>query len=323
MPDNLDELLTDLAREAGGSVRVPPAGTVRRRGARRGARRCLTASVLAVVLAGAAVGTAEAMIVPHGGPRAPVVGGTPSAGRRSALPSPGVPSVSASGVPHPSSSAPTGGPPASVGTEPSFSALVGQWKPADGMGRYLVIYPDGVLGIGQAGGQGQPLCAGRVLTPSNGTYPISVACSDYGTSGLSLSVDAGQLMLHVAATSGHPAWHVAWVRAQTWSTSQVNRTATLPPWLVATWVMGGNPTYETFTVAADGTVTWSLEDQQGRVTHGTATIEPLPDGTFRVHTATGTPAFNGIWQFAHLVDGQLQVIGGYGPNAFDLSVVSR
>ena len=50
----------------------------------------MTASVLAVVLAGAAVGTAEAMIVPHGGPSAPVVGGTPSAGRHSALPSPGV-----------------------------------------------------------------------------------------------------------------------------------------------------------------------------------------------------------------------------------------
>ena len=79
----------------------------------------------------------------------------------------------------------------------------------------------------------------------------------------------------------------------------------------------GSPSYETFTVAADGTVTWSLENQQGGYTRGTATIEPLADGTFRVHTATGSPAVNGIWQFAHLIDGQLQVIGGYGPVAFD------
>jgi hypothetical protein len=190
------------------------------------------------------------------------------------------------------------------------------------MGRYLIVYPDGALGIGQAGGRGQPLCAGRVHAPSNGMYPISVACSDYGTSGLSLSVDAGGLTLHIAATSGHPAQHVTWVRVQTWQTVPGNGTATLPPWLVATWVMGGNPSYETFTVAADGTVTWSLKDQQGHSTHGTATIEPLSDGTFRVYTVIGMPAVNGIWQFAHLIDGQLQVIGGYGPNAFDFDVVS-
>jgi len=204
-----------------------------------------------------------------------------------------------------------------------FSALVGQWKPADGTQRYLIVYPDGVLGIGQAGGQGQPLCAGQVHVPSNGAYPISVACSDYGTSGLSLSVETGKLTLNVAATSGRPAQHVSWVRAQTWSTVPGNGTATLPPWLVATWVMNSNPSYETFTVAADGTVTWSLQNQQGGYTHGTGTIEPLPDGTLRVHTTTGTPAVNGIWQFAHLIDDQLQVIGGYGPNDFDFDVVNR
>jgi len=53
-------------------------------------------------------------------------------------------------------------------------------------------------------------------------------------------------------------------------------------------------------------------------THGTGTLEPLPDGTFRVHTTTGTPAADGIRQFARLIDGHLQVIGGYGPNEFDV-----
>ena len=321
MPDNLDELLTQLARKAGASVPVPSAAAVRDRGARRTARRRLTASVLAVILLGAAVGTAEAMIVPRDGAHAPVLGGTPSAGRQSALASSDAPSPSASGVLRSSPSAPAGQPPASASTEPSFSGLVGQWKLADGTQRYLAIYPDGVLGIGQAGGRGQPLCAGRVYAPSNGIYPISVACSDYGISGLSLSVESGRLVLNIAATSG-PAQHVTWVRAQTSSTVPGNGTATLPPWLVATWVMSGNPSYETFTVAADGTVTWSLRNQQGGYTHGTAAIEPLSDGTFRVHTAFGTPVVNGIWQFAHLIDGQLQVIGGYGPNAFDLDVVS-
>lgn len=322
MSDNLDELLTDLAQKAGGSVPVPSAVAVRLRGARRSTRRRLTASALALVLLGAAVGTAEAMILPRSGAQAPVLGGTPSAGRHSALPSPGAPSVSPSGVPHSGPSASAGQPSASASTEPSFSGLVGQWKPADGVLRYLVVYPDGVLGIGQAGGQGQPLCAGLVHAPLHGMYAISVACSDYGTSGLSLSVDADRLTLHIPATSGHQAYQVAWVHAQSWSTAPGAGTAALPPWLVATWVMGSNPSYETFTVATDGTVTWSLEGQQGGYMHGTATIEPLPDGSFRAHAMFGKPAVDGIWQFAHTIDGHLEVIGSYGPIMFDSDVVS-
>jgi hypothetical protein len=92
----------------------------------------------------------------------------------------------------------------------------------------------------------------------------------------------------------------------------------LPPWLVGTWVFDDNPAYETFTVAVDGTVTWTLEKQLGGSTHGTATVEVLGNGTFRVHTVTGMPGFDGFWEFSHDVDGELGVIGGYGPDNFHL-----
>lgn len=324
MPDILDDLLADLAREAGGSVPVPDPGAVRRRGARRTTRRRLTASVLALVLVGAVVGTAEAVIVPRNA-SAPIGAGTSSAARHSALPSPGAPSASMSPPPPSGAGSPsesgvlTSTPSNSDGIAAQFDALVGQWKPATGIGRYLIVYPDGVLGIGQAGGLGQPLCGGQVHALSGGVYPITVACSDYGTSGLSLSVDAGTgaLTLNEAATATSSAYHLHWVRAQSSSAVADSGADILPPGMSGTWALSNNPAYETFTIASNGTVTWSRQNQVSGSTHGTATMERLADDTFRVHTSTGTPAYNGFWQFAYLEDGTLQVIGGYGPDEFD------
>jgi hypothetical protein len=274
---------------------------------------------MALVLVGAAVGTSAAVMGPQDVAHVPVVRMKGQTALPTDTATPAAPSTSASASASGSSpsgaSTPANQPSASAAPIP-FSALVGQWKPADGTERYLIIYPDRVLGIGQAGSQGEPLCAGRVQAFSAGVYPISVACSDYGTSGLSLSVGVGQLTLHVASANGQPAQTVAWVRAQLSNTVHVAGPGTVPPWLVATWGLVSNPSYESFTVAADGTVSWSMANQLGTV-RGTAVIEPLSDGTIRVHTSFGAPAVDGFWQFAHTIDGHLQVIGAYGPNEFD------
>jgi hypothetical protein len=175
------------------------------------------------------------------------------------------------------------------------------------------------MGIGQAGGNEYPLCAGRVQPPVNGAYPITVACSDYGTNGLSMTVADGTLSLHVPASAGSPAYTIAWVpAAATMQAAPPSQSGnTVPAWLVGTWQ--GPYDYESFTVTSTGAVTWSLLDQLGNTVTGSGTLESMPGGTYLINTNIGSPPVAAFWQLTHLIDGQLEVVGGYGPQAFTLS----
>src|SRR5580692_6951635 len=61
-----------------------------------------------------------------------------------------------------------------------YAALAGQWKQTDGAGEALYIYPDGMIGIGQASGAYDPLCAGQIQPPVNGAYRFTAPCGILG-----------------------------------------------------------------------------------------------------------------------------------------------
>ena len=332
MPDDLDDMLSGLARAVGANVQPPPGERLRQRSARHLARRRVTASVLAVGLVGLAGGTA-AVVASNRGAGAPVTSN--SATRTSAGPAPSI-SVSPAPSPDGSATASTSSPtasttpdstiPASGTTGPaappntsastssgsgtvSLSALVGLWKPADGEERALVVLPDGDIGMGQAGGQFYPMCAGQLGTESDGSFPVNVACSDWGTSGLTLSVAGADLVLHVPATGGGPSTQVTWVRVSEPATLPADGTA-LPSWLIGNWGDAGDPAGETFDISADGTMTWTLVTQSGQTQSGTARVYAVGDGQYTASTTIGGDGE--LWVFAGLDNGQLLDIGGYG-----------
>lgn len=321
MPENVDDRLSGLARAVGASVRPPSGAAVRRRAARQTARRRVTVSVLAVSLVGG-VGAAAAVLAPSGGTPSPsTTVGSPTA------------SAPAAPTPPPSSASPTESSPSASSTPNStlggststpggtadsipFARLEGVWMPADGEERALVVLSDGEIGIGQAGGKGYPMCAGRVGSESDGSFPITVACSDWGTSGLRLTVRGSDLVLEVPASGSSPATEVDWVEQNESITVQGGAGSGVPSWLVGNWALSGDPAYQTFTIAADGQAEWTLETQSGQVRDGTATITSA-GGDYVVRTTIGGDSE--FWVFSHLVDGELQVVGGYGLQVFTLT----
>ena len=171
------------------------------------------------------------------------------------------------------------------------------------------MLPNDVIGIGQAGGDRYPMCAGTLGTESDGSFPVSVACSDWGTSGLSLSVSGSELLLHAPATGGGPASNAAWGRVSEPATLPGDGSA-LPSWLIGNWALTGHPTYETFDISADGSMTWTLMTQLGQTQTGTATVTAVGNGQYMARTTLGGDA--ALWVFAGLDNGHLQDIGGYG-----------
>jgi len=207
------------------------------------------------------------------------------------------------------SSPATSSAPASTASS-GYGALAGLWKQADGAAESLFIYPDGVLGVGEGAGANDPLCAGQLQPGVNGAYPFTAGCGIM-TSG-TITVANGTLTVHLPGSAGT----VTWVPASTAGEVQSAQNGNAPPaWLVGTWSDGS----ESFKVASTGVVTWSFTNQQGKATSGTGTIEAEPAGTFRSVTTFGSPPVAGFWPIAHLIDGQLAVIGGEGLRTFSLS----
>ena len=331
MPDDFDDMLSGLARAVGASVQPPQGQGLRQRSARRLVRRRVTASVLAVGLVGLAGGTAAVLASPHGDASAPAAPTT--AARTSASPTPSAdpsaipttanptapPTTPNSTTPVPGTTSPAAPPNTSTSTSATTSSgsstvplsdLVGLWKPADGEERALVVLPNDVIGIGQAGGDRYPMCAGTLGTESDGSFPVSVACSDWGTSGLNLSLSGADLVLHVPAANGSPSTQVTWVRVSEPATLPAGDGNTLPSWLIGNWAVTGHPTYETFDISAGGSMKWTLMTQSGQTRSGTATVDSVGNGQYIAWTMIGGD--DEIWVFAGLDNGHLQDIGGYG-----------
>lgn len=320
---DLDDLLAGIARVAGAHSPLPDPAAVRRLGTRRTARRRVVVSVVALALiTGGAIATAGL---------GPAGSSTPS-GKSSATPPPpsisspsALPTYSESSSPSGSeSSEPTSGTatppgaqdPAVEAQAPPLDELIGIWQPADGMDRSLVIDSDGVLGIGQAGGEEYPMCAGRLEAAVGDSYPITVACSDYGTQGLTIGMDGiGDLTLNVPASSGDSAYTVAWVRTNLGGLVPNGVGSPVPTFLVGTWDSANSD--ESFTVTASGSVTWTAETQLGGQASMTGSVVQLADGTIRIMTSDGSLAE--FWQVGRDLDGHITVDGGYGPGSFTLA----
>jgi hypothetical protein len=152
VPESFDGMLEELADAAAAGVALPDVADVRRRARQRTVHRRMTASALAFALL-CVSGVAGAAI--DGRLRPP--------GKVSAASAPGV-SVAPLGTGS-AAGTPTSTPSASAGAGSSYAAAyAGVWagKPPDS---YLVVFPDGVMGLSQGGGF--PLCYGQALATSS------------------------------------------------------------------------------------------------------------------------------------------------------------
>jgi hypothetical protein len=169
VPESFDGMLEELADAAAAGITMPDLAEVRRRARQRTVHRRLTASGLAFALlcvsgvAGVAIdvrlrppGKISAVSAP-GATAAPL--GTGSA--------PGTPTPTPTPKPTPSASA--------GADSPYAAAYAGVWdgKPDS----YLVVFPDGVMGLSQ--GSGFPLCYGQAV----GTSSASPAANSTATAG--------------------------------------------------------------------------------------------------------------------------------------------
>jgi hypothetical protein len=337
MHDDFDDMLSGLARAVGSNVQPPPGQNLRQRSARHVARRRMTASVLTVALVGLA-GSAAAIVVSNGNAHKPSTSNTTSHTPTGHAPSTSVsptPSTSRTASPNPSGStaqttpgsanqgigttspaAPpnTGATNTSGSDTPAWTQLEGLWKPADGEERALVVLASGDVGIGQAGGVFYPMCYSVIGMESDGAFPLTMDCGDWGTSGLSLSLSGADLILHVPAANGSPATQVTWVRVPTPAVLPGDGIA-MPSWLIGSWADSGDPAGETFAISAHGNLSWTLVTQSGQTESGTGTVDAIGNGQYIGWTTLGGD--NEFWVFSGLDSGQMQVISGYATLYFN------
>lgn len=167
MPESFDSMLAELADAAGGSVALPDLAAVHRRAGQRTVRRRMTASAIAFALlcvtgvAGAAIDGRFGRPGGVNAASAPSVSSEPSAGTAGAT------GAAGSATPTPSGTASS-----AAGAQPD-SSFVGVWETSPAQDGYLLVFPDGVVGLSEAGGAS--LCYGRV---SDTRTAAQVAASD-------------------------------------------------------------------------------------------------------------------------------------------------
>jgi hypothetical protein len=313
MPDNFGQTLKEGSTRFADTVNPGPVGNVRARGDQRRRRTAAAASVaVAAVIIAAGAGGVYALGQSGGGNPAPVTSVTTPAPTSSPTGSP-----SSTPTIRPTlggGSTRTASPPASRTAPAStaasgYSELAGQWKQTDGAGEALYVFPDGVIGFGEASGAYYPLCAGELRPAVNGvhpaTYPFTAACGP-ATSG-TMTFAEGTLTIHIPGDTGP---------ADTWVPVEDTGPTSLPPsWLFlgGTWtITAGDGGDESFTVAKSGAVTWSLVTQQGQTVRGAGTLQVVAGGGYRIATSFGSPSVAGVWPIVHEADGQAIVIGGMG-----------
>jgi len=168
MPESFDSMLAELADAAGGSVALPDLAAVRRRAGQRTVRRRMTASAIAFALL-CVTGVAGAAIDGRfGRPSGVNTASAPSGSSAGATGTPG------SATPSPSATASSG---AAEGTDGSF---VGVWENSAARGGYLMVFPDGVVGLSETGGAS--LCYGRVSSGLTASQTAAVKAQDAANS---------------------------------------------------------------------------------------------------------------------------------------------
>jgi hypothetical protein len=207
MPESFDGMLADLADVAAAAIPLPDVASVRRRARERKAHRRMAVSALALVLLGTCGGTLAAVsgrFMPK--PRSEI--GAVAPGSTAAVSSAGTSSPGPGGrsaTPTPDASA--------AGSTAAYKDVAGVWQPVGG-GEYLIVFPDGEVGLGQKGAW--QLCDGHLggLVAGDAFTVDQLACSDYGTTGLTLRavIPGKELALAVPSGSGQTAYTVQYQR---------------------------------------------------------------------------------------------------------------
>jgi hypothetical protein len=183
MPESFDGMLAELADAAGQTVALPDLAAVRRRAGQRTVRRRMTASALAF-----------ALLCVSGVAGAAIDGRLGRPNHVNALSAPGASSAAAgaSGTasPAPEATASSGAAVLSAGS------FVGVWKTAAAQGDYLMVFPDGVVGLNQTDGS---MCYGQVAIESSASQAASVASAKAAG-----NADAGTGLLSAATPTATP-----------------------------------------------------------------------------------------------------------------------
>ncbi|HEX4787718.1 MAG TPA: hypothetical protein VH372_04605, partial [Actinospica sp.] len=194
MPESFDGMLAELADAAAFATALPDVAAVRRRAHERTVHRRLVASALVLAVLGACGGTVAA--VQANRPAAASAGplDTPPGTTGAATPSP---TATASPAQDPSAARSA----ALEAIKAPFARIAGEWQLVDG-GSELVVFPDGVIGMGKTGDWA--LCDGRLAAAGDGLdFKITaLACGDDGTTGLSLEVGPAVSQLTLKVQSG-------------------------------------------------------------------------------------------------------------------------
>lgn len=302
VPESFDSMLAELADAAVSITPLPDLADVRRRAGQRTNRRRAFASALALILIGGSAGTVA--VVTH------KVAPTSSVGTMSSVAASPSPSASP-----PSTSTAVAG--VTGVASKAYEPLVGLWILKDVTQRYLIVYPDGLLGIGQAGGWA--MCFGQVSAPSAGAFALTgVACSDFGTTGLSLApnADDSMLTLSVPARGSGAAYSEVFVRAPDMTAVAIDEKNSQ---VLGTWV-SASADKRTLVITSDGTMTWSGLDGSGTVTGGTGMMEGSYYGGVRYYVECGDKIdpykVCGLFQVVPVGVGKIIVYGSYGPETF-------
>lgn len=317
MPESFDGMLAELADAAAAATVLPDVTAVRRRAHERTVHRRMAASALALVLLGTCGGTVAAVsgrFAPRSQAGAIVPGAT--ADVSSAASPPGAIYQGAAGSASDSAAA--------IATDAqTYGKVAGTWQLSDG-GRYLIVFPDGGIGVGEAGAW--QLCDGQLASVGSGLFYVDeLACGDYGTTGLTLQSAAGgsQLSLAVPSRAGAAAYTVLFRRTAAAPIASTDQTILAK--LVGEWSSGVGDERRVV-VAGDGGVSLiglGTGAGAGVVTAAGTVTGYYTDG-IRVEIpcvggpAASTPADCGVVEL-ELIDGkQISVVGSYGAETFTL-----
>lgn len=307
MPESFDGMLAELADAAASATPLPDVAAVRRRARERTVHRRLAASALALTVLAACGGTVAAVAARQ----QPVSRGV---GTLATAPATG---RSADPAPTPSASTGTGAA-AKEGAAGPYAAVAGRWQLLGGQSE-LIVYPDGVFGIGETGRWA--FCDGRLKPLGDGTYFMVsvVACSDYGTVGLSLRVLAPGKELTLSAPGTSLTYRFVAPAAGAAITG-ASGTAVAVKELVGDW-SSANKDARSFVLLADGYVSFQAYSGAGVDEPFAGKITGYYADAVRVEVPCGKQPAAGldycqVLQLEYDPKGLVTAVGGSGAEAF-------
>ena len=317
MPESFEGMLAELADAAASVTPLPDLALVRGRARERTVRHRLAVSALALTVLAAGGGTLAVVSAQH----QPTAGVGPLGTAAASGPAPEqspTPSGVASG--DGATAVPNVG---SLDTAP-YTAAAGLWQSLVG-GQELIVFPDGVLGIGESGQWA--FCEARIKPVGDGlsfvVYDNGV-CSGYDAAGMSLRVQGGkELTLAIPAAGKLRSTMVSYLRVGAGLGAATDAGAVVGKELIGSWVSktgeirdirlfaGGYTQLEEFTTSgADGTVAGNVT---GYYADAVRVEIPCTGGT------TGSVSNCMVVELQYDGQGQMSAVGSAGAEFFGVS----